>query len=84
MKHHRVRGISVDDLPQSEYIKFIEKSTAKTNFESICYTYEGNKQVKEAKANLLVQQYELFRMMEDGDIETKFSRFQILVSGLQV
>ena len=56
-KHHRVRGILVDALPHSKYIKIIDKSTAKTIFESMCATYEGNQQVKEAKANLLVQQY---------------------------
>ncbi|KAK2382366.1 putative mitochondrial protein [Trifolium repens] len=44
----------------------------------------GNKQVREAKANLLVHQYELFKMKDGEDIEAMFSRFQILVSGLQV
>ena len=33
---------------------------------------------------MLVQQCELFKMMEDEDIETMFSRFQTLVSGIQV
>lgn len=47
-------------------------------------TYEGNQQVKEAKSNLLVQQYKLFKMKEEEDIETMLSRFQFLVSGLQV
>lgn len=83
-KHHWVRGILVDALPHSEYIKIIDKSTAKTIFEFLWATYEGNQQVKEAKANLLVQQYELFRMKEGKDIETMFYRFQILVYGLQV
>lgn len=32
----------------------------------------------------MVQQYELFRMKDDENIETMFSRFQTLVSGLQV
>lgn len=55
IKHHKVKGILVDDLPHSKYIKIIDKSTTKTTFESLCATYEGNRQVKEAKANLLVQ-----------------------------
>jgi len=50
----------------------------------MCSTYEGNQQVREAKANRLVKQYELFRMKEDEDIETMYSRFQNLQSGLQV
>jgi len=50
----------------------------------LCSNYEGNKKVREAKATMLVHQYELFRMKEDESIETMYSRFQILVSGLQV
>src|SRR4030067_1129914 len=67
-----------------EFMKISNKSSAKTIFESLCSTYEGNQQVREAKANMLVQQYELFRMTEDETIDAMFSRFQILVSGLQV
>jgi len=33
---------------------------------------------------MLVHQYELFRMKEDENIETMYSRFQTLVSGLQI
>lgn len=60
--------ILVDDLPHSKYLKIINKSTAKTTFESLVATYVGRQRVIEAKANLLVQQYELFRMKEDEDI----------------
>src|SRR4030067_697766 len=83
-KHHRVRGIMCDAIPHEEFMKISNKSTAKTIFESLCSSYEGNQQVREAKANMLVQQYELFRMTEDETIDAMFSRFQILVSGLQV
>jgi hypothetical protein len=76
--------IVVDVIPHYEFNKLTNTSTAKYAFEALCATYEGNEQVKEAKTNLLVQQYELFRMKEDEDIETMFSRFQTLVSGLQV
>lgn len=48
-KHHKVIGILVDALPHSEYIKIIDKSTAKTIVSSLCATYEGNQQVQEAK-----------------------------------
>lgn len=56
----------------------------RTIFESVCATYEGNKHVQEAKANLLIQQYELFRMKNDENIELMFSIFQVLVFGLRV
>lgn len=60
----------IEVIPHSKYIKIIDKSTAKTIFESLCSTYDVNQQVKEAKTNFLVQHYELFRMKDDEDIET--------------
>ena len=53
-------------------------------FTSLCANYEGNKKVREAMATMLVHQYELFRMKEDQSIEIMYSRFQTLVSGLQI
>jgi len=49
----------VEAIPHSEYTKIVDKSTSKSIFESLRSAYEGNQQVKEAKANLLIQQYEL-------------------------
>jgi hypothetical protein len=74
-KHHRVRGILVDALPHAKYIEIVDRSTAKSIFESLCYTHEGNQEVKEVKVNKLVHQYEMFIMKEDEDIETMYSRF---------
>jgi len=51
-KHHKIRGILVDALPHKEYLKLGDKSTTKAMFKSLCYNYEGNKKVKEAKANI--------------------------------
>ena len=82
-KHHTIRGILVAALPHEEYLKMSEKSTAKAMFASLCSLYEGNKKVREAKATMLIHQYELFTMKEDENIETMYSRFQTLVSGLQ-
>jgi len=83
-KHHLIRGILVAALPHKEYLKISDKSTTKAMFTSLCSNYEGNKKVREAKATMLVHQYELFRMKEDESIETMYSRFQTLVSGLQI
>ena len=74
-KHHGVKGILVDAQPHSEYIKIIDKSTTKTIFNSLCVTYQGNQQVHKVKANLPAQPFDLFRMKENIDIETMFSRF---------
>jgi hypothetical protein len=65
-KHHRVNGIMTSALTQDEFLKIVDKSSAKTIWDSLKSTFEGNKQVREAKANLLVQQYELFKM-KDGE-----------------
>jgi len=83
-KHHTIRGILVAALPHKEYLKMSDKSTAKAMFASLRSLYEGNKKVIEAKATMLVHQYELFRMKDDENIETMYSRFQTLVSGLQI
>ena len=83
-KHHLIRGILVAALPHSEYLKMSDKSTAKAMFTSLCSNYEGNKKVREAKAIMLVHQYELFKMKDDESIEQMYSRFQTLVSGLQI
>jgi len=83
-KHHIIEGALVTVIPKAEYMKMSDKSTAKTMFASLCSNYEGNKKVKEAKALMLVHQYELFKMKDDETIEEMYSRFQTLVSGLQI
>ena len=74
-KHHKIRGIVVASIPRTEYMKMSGKSTA---------NYEGSKKVRETKAIMLVHQYELFKMKDDESIEQMYSRFQTLVSGLQI
>ena len=82
-KHHIVRGTLVDVLPHAKYMKIVYRSTTKCIFESFWATYEGDQQVKEAKANQLVHQSELFIMKEGEDIEAMYSRFQTLIFGLR-
>jgi hypothetical protein len=60
-------------LTHAEFLKIVDKSPTKTIWDSLCSTYEENKQVREAQANLLVQQYELFKPKQDEDIETQFT-----------
>jgi len=83
-KHHKMRGIIVVALPRTEYLKMNDKSTTKAIFASLSADYEGNKKVREAKDIVLVHQYELFKMKDDESIEAIYSRFQTLVSGLQI
>jgi len=83
-KHHKIRGSLVLAIPRAEYMKMSDKSTTKAMFASLCANYEGSKKVKEAKALMLAHQYELFKMKDDESIEKMYSRFQTLVSGLQI
>jgi len=83
-KAHTIRGILVAALPHKEYLKMSDKSTAKAMFTSLCSLYEGNKKVRKTKAIMLVHQHELFKIKEDENIETMYSRFQTLVFGLQI
>ena len=59
-------------LPHKEYLKMSDKSTAKAMFTSLCANYKGNKKGREAKATMLVHQFELFRMKEHESIETMY------------
>jgi len=83
-KHHKIRGSLVLVIPRAEYMKMSDKSTAKAMFASLCANYEGSKKVREAKVLMLVHQYELFKMKDDENIEEMYSRFQTLVSRLQI
>jgi len=83
-KHHKIRGILVASIPRIEYMKMSDKSTTKAMFASLCANYEGSKKVREAKALMLVHQYELFKMKDDESIEEMYSIFHTLVSGLQI
>jgi hypothetical protein len=83
-KQYIIIGALVTAITKAEYMKMSDKSTTKAMFTSLCSNYEGSKKVKEAKAFMLVHQYELFKMKDDETIEEMYSRFQTLVSGLQI
>jgi len=83
-KHHKIRGILLAAIPRTEYLKTSDKSTTKAMFSSLCANYEASKKVREAKATMLVHQYELFKMKDDESIEAMYSRFQTLVFRLEI
>jgi len=83
-KHNKIRGSLVTAIPRAEYMKMSDKSTVKAMFASLCANYEGSKKVREDKSLMLVHQYELLKMKDDESVEEMYSRFQTLVSGLQI
>lgn len=82
--HHKARTILLNAISYTEYEKITNIDFAKSIFDSLRMTHEGNAQVKETKALALIHKYEAFRMEYDETIETMFSRFQILVARLKV
>lgn len=67
-----------------EFDKWNNKETTKNVFDALCLNYEGNKQVQEAKENLLNRKNELFQMEEDEGTEKILSKIQTLVCGLKI
>src|ERR1044072_9234088 len=82
--HHWARTILLNSISYLEYEKITNKETAKSIYDSLVMTHEGNNQVKETKALALLQKYEAFKMEDNESVEAMFSRFQILVDGLKV
>lgn len=82
--HHKVRTVFLNAISYIEYEKITNINTAKPIFDSPRVTHEGNAQVKETKALVLIQKYEAFKTEDEETIENVFSRFQTLVAGLKV
>src|ERR1044072_9839447 len=81
--HHKARTILLNSISYSDE-KITDKETAKSIYDSLVMTNEGNLQVKETKALALVQKYEALKMEDHETVEVMLSRFQMLVAGLRV
>ncbi|GKC60116.1 hypothetical protein Tco_1087714 [Tanacetum coccineum] len=57
--------------------------TAKDIWNSLVITHQGNKQVKDNKINLFVQQYEQFSIFDDETIHCVFARFNTIITSLK-
>lgn len=78
--HHKAIKFLVTFISFKEYKKISNIESTKTIYDSLRFNYEGNKQVKESKANYLKKKYKLFKMNKYENVETIFSIFQTLVS----
>ena len=56
---------------------------AKEIWDKLEVTYEGTSRVKESKINLLVTQYEVFKMVESESINEMYSRFTNIINSLK-
>ena len=66
-----------------EYSRVSMCTSAKEMWENLKLIYEGNSQVKETKANLLVHEYELFKMKPKESISKMFARLTKITNGLK-
>ena len=82
--HHKAITILLNAISYTEYEKITNRDYAKSIFDSLRMTHEGNIQVDETKALALIRKYEAFKMEDDETIETMFSRFQMFVVRLKV
>ncbi|MQM20319.1 hypothetical protein Taro_053337 [Colocasia esculenta] len=58
-------------------------SSTKEMWDNLKLIYEGSLEVKEIKANILVSEYELFRMKPKETIPEMFARFTAITNGLK-
>ena len=70
-------------LHPTEFSRISSCSTAKEMWDKLQVIYEGTSEVRETKANLLVSEYEAFKMKQDESISDMFSRLTILTNGLK-
>ncbi|KAK2985411.1 hypothetical protein RJ640_007353 [Escallonia rubra] len=90
MDAHEAHLFSMDDkamniiscgLDMKEYNRVSACETAREMWRLLEVTHEGTNQVKETKINMLVQQYEAFKMKEHESINEMYSRFTLIING---
>ena len=70
-------------LSRNEFNRISVCSTAKKIWDKLEVTYEGTSRVKESKINLLVTQYEVFKMDESETTIQMYSRFTNIINSLK-
>ena len=66
-----------------EYSRVSMCSSAKEMWDNLKLIYKGTYEVKATKANILVHEYELFRMKSEETISKMFARFTSITNGLK-
>ncbi|XP_074277336.1 uncharacterized protein LOC141600974 [Silene latifolia] len=81
-KNARAISLLQSGIGESETSRIAGCKTAKQIWDSLSLTYEGTVQVKKQRIDLLMQQYENFRMHEDEPIKSMSSRFSSITNEL--
>ncbi|GJR07986.1 retrovirus-related pol polyprotein from transposon TNT 1-94 [Tanacetum coccineum] len=82
-KNNEAKMVIYNALPRKEYEIIFMFNTAKEIWKTLLITHQGNKQVKDNKIDLLVQQYEQFVISEDESIDSAFARFNTIITSLK-
>ncbi|XP_074306510.1 uncharacterized protein LOC141641760 [Silene latifolia] len=81
-KNARAISLLQSGIGESETSRIAGCKTAKQIWDSLALAYEGTVQVKKQRIDLLMQQYESFKMHEDEPIKTMSSRFSNITTEL--
>ncbi|GAV64924.1 UBN2 domain-containing protein, partial [Cephalotus follicularis] len=79
----KAKHIIICAINSNEFNRVSSCVSAKDMWDRLEVTYEGTNQVKEAKINMLVHEYEMFTMHDNEDIKTLFTRFTNITNALQ-
>ncbi|GJT24328.1 hypothetical protein Tco_0894265 [Tanacetum coccineum] len=82
-KNNEAKMVIYNSLPRKEYERIFMCNTAKEILKTLLITHQGNRQVKDNKIDLLVQQYEQFVISEDESIDSAFARFNTIITSLK-
>ena len=66
-----------------EFSRISTCRSAKEMWDKLELIYEGTSEVKETKANLLITEYEMFKMKDDESISDMFTRLMQLINHLK-
>ncbi|GJX16189.1 hypothetical protein Tco_0217021 [Tanacetum coccineum] len=82
-KNDEAKMVLYNALPKKEYERIFMCKTAKDIWNSLVITHHGNKQVKDNKIDLFVQQYEQFSISDDETIDCAFARYNTIITSLK-
>lgn len=66
-----------------EFDRILSCESTKEIWDKLELTHEGTNQVNESKINLLIHDYEMFKMKTEESISEMFSRFTNIINGLK-
>ncbi|GAV73059.1 UBN2 domain-containing protein, partial [Cephalotus follicularis] len=79
----KAKHVIICAFNSNEFNRVSSCATAKEMWDRLEVTYEGTNQVKDAKINMLVREYEMFSMKENENISGMFVRFTNIINSLQ-